>query len=71
MKNRDIYKLARQLRGRIGAHYRLIGDSSIAHDEYLQARADSDQAVSTARYLVQYLPPVQADVIRAVVGVSL
>lgn len=68
---KSIWILARQLDAQIGAHYRLIGNSSITHDEYLQARADSDQAVSTARYLMQYLPPVQADVIRAVVGANL
>lgn len=68
---KSIWKLARRLDAQIGAHYRLIGDSSVSHDDYMRARADSDQAVSTARYLMQYLPPVQADVIRAVVGANL
>lgn len=68
---KSIWKLARQLDAKIGAHYRLIGDSRIPHDDYLQARSESDQAESTARYLVQYLPPAQADVIRSVVGANL
>lgn len=69
-KLKSIYQLAHQLHDQIGAHYRLIG-AGVADDQYWRARAESDQAESTAKYLIQYLPQVQADVIRAVVGAKL
>lgn len=63
------YQIAKALRHKIGAHYRLIGQSGLTHDEYLQARSASDQAESTARYLMQYLPTEKAAVIQSITGV--
>ena len=61
--------LARQLRAKIGAHYRMIGDSSVTHDDYMRARSESDDAESTARYLIQYLSTAQAAVISQITGI--
>jgi IS4 transposase len=69
-KLKSIYQLAHQLHDQIGAHYRLIG-TDVNHDKYWRARAESDHAISTAKYLIQYMPRVQADIIRAVVGAHL
>ena len=69
-KLKSIYQLAHQLYDRIGAHYQLIG-TGVDDDQYWRARAESDQAESMAKYLIQYLPPAQADVIRAVVRAKL
>lgn len=67
---KSMFKFARQLNKQIGAHYRLIG-TGCTDEDYHRARAESDQAESLARYMMQYLPQLQADVIRAVVGVKL
>jgi len=69
-KLKSIYQLAHQLRDQIGGHYRLIG-TGCSDEVYWRARADSDIAGSTAKYLIQYMPPAQADVIRAIVGANL
>lgn len=61
------HKIAQNLRKKIGAHYRLIG-TGCTDEQYHRARAESDQAESLARYLIQYLPRAQADVIRAITG---
>lgn len=53
---RTVHVIARELRRKIGAHYRLIGRSDIAHETYQAARAESDQAESLLRYLAQYAP---------------
>lgn len=55
MKNLHI--LARQLRKRIGAHYRYINKAqpNYSHDTYMELRSDSDEAVSLAAYLIKHL----------------
>lgn len=56
MKNLHI--LARQLRKRIGAHYRYTNKAQwpgYNQDTYLELRRDSDEAVSLAKYLIQHL----------------
>lgn len=55
MSPRNILRIAKPLRAAIGAHYRLIGDSSICHEDYQRARAESDLAVQRAKYLIQHL----------------
>ena len=55
MSPRTILRMARPFRAVIGAHQRLIGDSTVTHDDYLRARADSDLAVQLATYLIQHL----------------
>lgn len=64
------YKIAQNLHKKIGAHYRLIG-TGCSDEQYQRARAESDQAESMARYLIQYLPRAQADVIRSITGYKL
>jgi hypothetical protein len=68
-KLKSTYQLANSLRDQIGKHRQL--SDYCDNDAYWRARADSDQAVSTAKYLIQYLPRAQADVIRAIVGAEL
>jgi hypothetical protein len=68
-KLKSIYQLAHQLHDQIGKHRQL--SDYCDNDVYWRARSDSDQAVSTAKYLIQYMPRVQADIIRAVVGTEL
>ncbi len=63
--------LGRQLSRQIGAHYRLIGRLDVTHDDYLQARADSDRAQALARYCLQYLQPAQAAVLAHYLQVKL
>ena len=55
MKNLHI--LARQLRKRIGAHYRYTNKAqpNYNYDTYLELWRDSDEAVSLAKYLIQHL----------------
>ena len=55
MSPRDILRIAKPLRAAIGAHYRLIGDSNVCHEDYQRARAESDLAVQRAKYLIQHL----------------
>jgi hypothetical protein len=68
-KLKSIYQLAHQLENEIGKHRQLSDHCD--NDVYWRARADSDHAISTAKYLIQYMPRVQADIIRAVVGAHL
>ena len=51
---KDLHILAKQLRKRIGAHYRYMdkASSSGTQDRYLELRRDSDEAVSLAKYLI-------------------
>lgn len=56
MKNLHI--LARQLRKRIGAHFRYTSKAQhphYNHDTYMELRRDSDEAVSLAAYLIKHL----------------
>lgn len=56
MKNLHI--LARQLRKRIGAHYRYANEAQwpgYNQDTYLELRRDSDEAASLAAYLIKHL----------------
>lgn len=55
MSPRDILRIAKPLRAAIGAHYRLLGDSNVRHEDYQRARAESDLAVQRAKYLIQHL----------------
>jgi hypothetical protein len=52
---KDIIKLGRVLRKRIGAHYRMIGHGNYTVEQYDRARSDSDEAVSLVRYMVLHL----------------
>jgi hypothetical protein len=66
---KSIITLSRQLKKQIGAHYKLIGKPNLSDGDYWAARAQSDQAVSTARYLIQYLNPQQAAIVSSFTGV--
>lgn len=55
MWNRHWHRLARNLRNVIGAHHRMIGDSSVTQEQYLNAQRESDEAVRYAKYLIQQL----------------
>lgn len=68
---KTMQSLGRQLSRQIGAHYRLIGRADVTHDDYLQARAESDQAQALARYCLQYLPADQAAVLAHCLQVKL
>ena len=50
---RDYIRFARSLGKRIGAHARMIGDSSRTQDEYLSAQFDSDEAARMVKHIVQ------------------
>ena len=52
--NKNLYKLAIQLRKTIGAHAHLIGKHG-KHNEYYIAQSESDKAVSLAKYLIWHL----------------
>ena len=52
--NKTLYTLAKQLRKKIGAHVYLIG-KQVKSDIYHNAQAESDEAVSLAKYLIQNL----------------
>ena len=54
MTPRSILRMARPLRARIGAHVPLIG-TGCDNDVYQRTLADSDEAVSLAKYLIQRL----------------
>lgn len=54
MTPRSILRMARPLRARIGAHVPLIG-TGVDDAVYQRTRADSDEAVSAAKYLIQHL----------------
>lgn len=54
MSPKTILRMAKPLRARIGAHARMI-HTWTDHDAYERARADSEEAVSTAKYLIQHL----------------
>lgn len=51
---KNILKLARQLKKSIGKHYKLIGQQ-VPADTYYAAQRESDEAVSLAKYLIQHL----------------
>jgi len=55
MSPKTILRMAKPFKAQIGAHARLIGDSSVTNDEYQRVRADSDMAVQRAKYLIQHL----------------
>jgi len=52
--NKNLYKLAMQLRKNIGAHAHFIGKHG-KHNEYYIAQSESDKAVSLAKYLIWHL----------------
>ena len=54
MKIRTIIRMAKPLRERIGAHVPLIG-TGCDNDVFQRAKADSDDAVSLAKYLIMHL----------------
>lgn len=58
-----MHKFVKELRAKVGAHYRMIG---AAHDEYQAARAESDQAASLLRYMAEHLPAAQAAIVKGV-----
>ena len=55
MTPKAILRMAKPLRAAIGAHTRMDYLQSGTADDYYQARADSDAAVSLASYLIQHL----------------
>ena len=55
---RNLHLLARQLRKRIGAHYRYASAAKwprYNQDTYYELRRDSEEAASLVKYLVQHL----------------
>lgn len=50
---RDYIRFARSLGKLIGAHHKMIGDSSYTVEEYQRVQAESDAAVATVKYIVQ------------------
>ena len=54
MSPKSILRMAQPLRAIIGAHVPLIG-TGCDEDVYLRARADSEEAVSIAKYLIMHL----------------
>jgi hypothetical protein len=54
MSPRTIVRMAKPLRARIGAHVPMIGQQ-VDTETYQRARADSDEAVSLAKYLILHL----------------
>ena len=66
--NKNLYKLAMQLRKKIGGHVHLIGQHAKA-DDYYHAQAESDKAVSLAKYLIWHLQDrYQAEIFAKQVG---
>lgn len=55
MSPKTILRMARPFRAAIGAHVPMIGRSDMDHEAYQRARADSDEAVSLAKYLIMHL----------------
>jgi len=67
---KNIIKLAKQLKKSIGKHYKLIG-KQVPADVYYEAQRESDEAVSLAKYLIQHLADRhQATVFAHAVGMS-
>lgn len=64
--------IAQQLRNRIGSHYTLLCSKPV-HEltdaEYQAARADSDQALSMARYLARHLAGINRAAFCAACGI--
>ena len=54
ISDKTINAMARPLRKVIGGHVKLIG-RQVPQEEYLEARRISDEAASTAKYLIQQL----------------
>ena len=54
MSPKTIAAIAKPLKAKIGAHYRML-QSTVDDDTYWRARADSDLAQQQARYLIQHL----------------
>lgn len=57
---KHLFKLAKELRSQIGAHFELIG-LGVTQEEYQARRAASDQATSLASYLFEHLSAPQED----------
>jgi hypothetical protein len=56
MKTRTLAKMAQPLKRAIGSHYRMASDhAGYTAEAYAEARRDSDEAVSLAKYLIQHL----------------
>ena len=55
MNPKTIARMARPLKARIGAHYRMLSEPMPGQDVYAEARRDSDEAIATAKYLIQHL----------------
>jgi hypothetical protein len=55
MNPRTLIQIARPLKRLIGAHVHMIGQHNLTDKDYQRAQSDSDQAVSTAKYLICHL----------------